>query len=254
METSKKLSLTVVIPAYNEIRAIRDTYENVRQALEESAIADYEILFATNSAPDGTHDSTPEVASQIAKENPHARHIHYARYAGLGFKYRNTVKIATKDYIIMIPGSNVIEKKSLIESFSNIGKAPLTIAYTINPEARPFIVKFVSKGFITLCNILFGLRLKYYNGTCMYLRKILNLVPMSADNPCYNAEIVIYLLKSGIKYIEIPQTIRKVSVGRTFNLKSVWDTSGTIISLFWNIYFKKIKIAIPKELNRFYAA
>ncbi len=249
MDTAKS-SLTVIIPAYNEIRAIRETYESVKQALNESGIADYEILLATNAAPDGSHDGTPAVAEQISEEDSHARHIHYAQYVGLGFKYRNTSKTATKEYVIMVPGSNVIKEESLIDSFNLLGKAPLIIAYTANPEARPFLIRFVSKSFITLCNILFGLNLRYYNGTCMYLRRLLLLVPMSADDPCYNAEIVIYLLKSGVKYLEIPQTIKKVSAGRTFNLKSVWDASGTLASLFWKIYFKKIRVPIPEELRR----
>ena len=73
MKNLKKPSLTVIIPAYNEVQAIRKAYESASKIVPDAGISDYEIILVTNTAPDGTHDGTPDVAAEIAKDQPAVR-------------------------------------------------------------------------------------------------------------------------------------------------------------------------------------
>ncbi len=232
------------MPAYNEVGAIREAYDSTTRAVGQAGISDYEIIIITNTDSSGNHDGTPTVAAQIAKEDFHARHIHFNNYVGLGFKYRQGVESAQKDYTMMVPGDNDTIESSLASILRYLGKAPVVITYTINPEARPFYIRFVSKGFVVFCNILFSLRMKYYNGICIYSKNLLQQLPAFSDSPSYNSEILIRLIKSGVKYIEAPQEIKKSFAGKTFRLKSVFEVLRAMALLFWeiNIKGKRIKI------------
>lgn len=244
---TKKPSLTIVLAAFNEARRLRSAYETTLSAIQKAEIEDYEILIASVASPDGTHDGTPDIAVQIAKENPRVYSLHTDGYVGMGKKYRDAVKVASKDYIIMIPGANHILEKTLISVFTHIGKATLVITYTKDDKARPFYVRFVSKGFVTLCNLFFGLNMKYFNGITLYPRELLLRVPMTANSPAYNAEILIYLFKSNVDYIELPQEVNPNTVvipGRTFMLKNVLPSLKTLISLFWKIHFQRKRVVI----------
>lgn len=239
-----KPSLTVILLAYNEAQSIRSAYETAVRALRQAGILDYEILIITNSAPDGTHDGTPDIAVQIAKEDPSVRCFHYNNYAGLGFKYRKGIELSQKEYITWIPGDDDTVESSFINNLKHLGEVPAVITYTINTKARPFYIRFVSRCFVLLCNILFGLRMKYYNGFTIYSKELLREVPMTVDNPAFMAEIIIYLIKSGVKYIELSQEIKKSGAGKTFCLKSVLEVSGSLALLFWRINIRRERIKI----------
>lgn len=234
-------SLSVLVPAYNEIDNLRPAVESTVRALGKAGISDYEIIVITNTRRNGSHDGTPDLADKIVQENNQVRHIHNSAYVGLGFKFRQGAKAAVKEYVTFVPGDNETVEDSIAEIMSHIGEAPLVISYTANKEVRTWKRNFVSRGFTIVCNILFGLNLRYFNGICIYPRKILLAVPMSSDNFAYMAEIIVYLLKSGVKYKEVPMRIKPTSASASFKLKSVFEVLGTLAHLFWNIHFKKVR-------------
>lgn len=244
-------SLTVIITAFNEARQLKNACETTSRAIQKSGIKDYEILIASVTAPDGSHDGTPDIAALIAKEDSRVKSLHTNGYVGMGYKYRESVMAASKDYIIMIPGANHILESTLVDVFNHIGRASVVLTYT-KSETRPFYVRFVSKSFVILCNLLFSLNMKYFNGITLYPRELLLKVPMTADSPAYNAEILIYLLKSNVDYIELPQEINPNTTsapGRTFMLKNVLPSLKSLISLLWKVRFQRKRIALSQKYH-----
>lgn len=239
-----KPSLSVLIPAYNEVNNLRSAYDSTIQALNKAGIDDYEIIITTNTRRDGSHDGTPDIAGLIVKESNRVRHIHNSAYVGLGFKFRQGARAALKEYVTFVPGDNETVEDSIAEIMGHIGEAPLVISYTANKEVRTWKRNFISKGFTTLCNVLFSLNLRYFNGICIYPRKILLAVPMSSNNFAYMAEIIVYLVKSGVRYIEVPMIIKPTSASSSFKVRSVFEVVGTLLVLFWEIHFKKTRIKI----------
>lgn len=238
------------MPAFNEAPRIRAAYETATRAVAKAEISDYEILMTISTSPDGSHDGTPDIARQISTEDSHVKFLdNTPGFRGMGFRFREGFMAAGKDYVIMVPGANHTSEETLTNIFSHIGEAPLILTYTKNPEVRPIYVRLVSRSFVILCNIFFGLNLKYFNGICLYPRKLLQLVPMSSESPAYNAEILIYLIKSGVGYIELTQEINPKSSavpGRTFAFKSAIGSLKTLAALFWKIHFQKKRIPIEK--------
>lgn len=245
MDNSKP-SLSVIMPAFNEGPRLRAAYETVSRAVRRAGIDDYEILMTISISPDGTHDGTPDTAAGIANRDSHVKLPYTPGFRGMGYRFREGLSAATKDYVIMVPGANHILENTLVEIFNHMGRAPLVITYTKNPEVRPLNVRLVSKSFATLCNIIFGLRLKYYNGIALYPRKLLQQVVV-ADSPAYNAGILIQLLKSGVDYIELPQELNPVSAGvpgRTFAFGNVTASLKTLAMIFWRVQIQKKRVQI----------
>lgn len=155
------------------------------------------------------------------------------------------MRAATKAYVVMIPAYNLTEENSMVAIFQQAGKADAIITYTANPETRPLRAQIVSRGFVALCNILFGLNLPYYNGIALLRTTLVQSVPMSANNHAYMAEILIYMMKSGVNHIEVPQILRQtMRSGSIFNFKSMKDSLKTLLALFWKIHFRRIRLKI----------
>ncbi len=239
-----KPSLTIIMPAYNEIKNLRPAYESVLRILQKAGISNYEIIITTGVRRNGNRDDTADVADRIAEEYKFTKSLYCDHFVGLGRKYHKAVQAATKEYIMLIPGDGEFVEDSIADIIGHIGEEEIIITYPNNPEVREFKRRFVSRSFTILCNILFGLNLRYYNGLNILPRKYLQKITMECDNFTYMAEILVYLIKSGISYIEIPFGT-KPSVGSSaFNFRSVLETFSTLASLFWNIHFKRTRIRL----------
>lgn len=237
-----KPSLTVIMPAYNEFKNLRAAFESTTGALKEAGISDYEIIIVTNTRRDGSHDGTPEIAKRIAEENLQVRHVHNDAFVNLGFKFWQGVGSAGKEFVTLVPGDNEAVGSSVASIFSHIGEAEMIVSYTSNKQVRKWRRRFISRCFVELCNLLFGLRLKYFTGICIYPKKLLQKIPTRSDNFAYMAEIIIYLIKSGVTYTQVPMEIKPTTVSSAFKLKSAYEALGTILSLFWNIHFERTRI------------
>lgn len=237
-------SLTIIMPAYNEVKNLRLAHETVLRVLQKAEIFNYEIIVTTGIRRDGSRDDTTDIAKRLAKEYEFTRSLYCDHFVGLGHKYHEAVQAATKDYIMLIPGDGEFIEDSIVDILGHIGEEEIIITYPDNPEVRKLKRRFISRGFTILCNILFGLNLKYYNGLNILPRKYLQEVTMECDNFAYMAEILIYLVKSGVNYIEVPFGTKPSVSSSAFNFRSVLETLGTLASLFWNIHFKRTRIKL----------
>lgn len=241
-------SLSLILLVYNEADLIRGAYESATRAICKAGIDDYEIIIVVSFAPDGTHDGTPDVVRQITEEDSRVRMLITEKQIGLGYDYRKGVMNATKEYVMSLPGAGHIVEDSVVRILGHVGQLrrdEIINCFTINPEVRPLLARINSRSFVFLYNFLFGLKLKYYNGVCIFPIDLLLRVPMRDDKNTYMAEILIYLLKSGIRYVEIPQEVNPTTsakFGKTFRLKNLLPRLKAIALIFWRIHFKRERI------------
>jgi len=220
-------------------------YESTLRALAKAQIYDYEIIIVTNLRLDGSNDGTPDIADAIAGYDLNVRHIYNADYVNIGYKFRQSIRVAKKEYVTWFPGDNELTEDSMVEILKHTGQADIIAVYTANQEVRALKRRLASKGFIFICNLLFGLNLKYFNGHCIIRRKLVMAVPMSTDSFAFMAEILIYLIRSGVKYIEVPMRIRPITnISSSFKLKSVIECYGLLAKLFWKINILQQRVVI----------
>lgn len=240
-------SLTVIVPAYNESANIDSTVRTIRAAVGDRFV-DHEILIFN----DCSRDDTGARADALARQYPTVKVIHNETNRGLGYNYRRGVELARMDYVTMIPGDNEIESDSVERIFAQVGRADVVIPYTANPQIRPLSRRLISRAFTTFVNLVFGRRLRYYNGCCVHRRTLLQSVPIDTEGFAYSAAILVRLLRKGATYVETPMYIKAREHGATkaFRVKNVVSVVSTLVNLIVEVHFRSPSSATLKEAVR----
>ncbi len=201
-----------------------------------SRFSSYEILVFD----DGSTDATGAIAEELATSNPNIKVVHNPKNMGLGYNYSRGVQLARMDYLVMFPGDNQFSRTSMGRILDLVGKADTIVPYTSNSWVRPLWRRIVSRGFVLVMNFLFGLRLRYYTGTVVHRSQLVKAVPITTCGFAYQAEVLIRLIKSGHRYLEVGAPIRERPFGRAkfLTARNVLGWFKTIASLFWEIRIK----------------
>ncbi len=93
-EGPSRLSLTAIIPSYNEVTAIEAAYRQVKEAL--ACYGDVELLFVD----DGSTDGTLERIKRLAADDPSVRYLALARNYGLAASSSAGLKYASKEWSV----------------------------------------------------------------------------------------------------------------------------------------------------------
>ena len=233
------MTLSIIIPAFNEEKNIESAVKNAILATE-GKFSDYEILLFD----DCSRDQTGIIADKLAKNNSRIKVIHNKKNEGFAYNYKKGVELAKNDYIAMVPGDDEISAESVSEIFNLVGKADIIIPYTVNYQIRSLSRQIVSYSFTTLMNLLFGLKLKYYNGPVVHRRELIKSVPIKSKSFAFQAEVLVKLIKKGHGFIEVGMRIkdRKYSKSRISFIRDILRVLKTMVGLFKEIYLSKNKI------------
>jgi len=238
MERVKRVkpSISVIIPALNEENSLESTVREALAAMDER-FSRYEILIFD----DCSSDDTGFIADKLAASGRNIKVIHNKKTRGFGYNYKKGVELAKEDHIVMFPGDNQFSQNSMEELFDLIGKADIVVPYTANYWIRPPLRRVISRGFVILMNLLFGLRLNYYNGTVIHKKEIVKAIPIFTNGFAYQAEILTRLIRSGHSYIEVGISIREREHGssKIFALTNIMSVLKTILKLIFKIHIKE---------------
>jgi len=225
-------TLSVIIPALNEEGNLGAAVSTVLAAIDDR-FTDYELLVFD----DESTDQTGAIADELAGGNPHIRVIHNPRNRGFGYNYRRGVELARMDYVTMFPGDNEIPGEAIRVILDAVGSADIVAPYISTPAVRGCSRRTISACFVMLINLLFRLRLRYYNGPCVHRRSLLLSVPMRTHGFAYMASILVRLIRSGASYVEVPMPLQARQHGRSkaFKLKNIVSVLATIGELFWEV-------------------
>jgi len=225
-------SISVVVPALNEEANLEAAVDDILKTLSARK-TDFEVLVVN----DGSTDRTGSLADALAERDPRVQAFHHQTPQGLGYVFWVGIQRASKDYCIMIPGDNENPASQMTEVFDRIGEADVVLPYVVNAEARPVLRRHLSRTYTGLINLLFGLRVRYYNGTVVYRRQRLLALPQCTSSFAYQAEMVIQLLRKGASSIEVPVRIQPVKrhVTKAFRIKNVVKVGLTLLRMFWRI-------------------
>lgn len=237
VEVKEKPDITVIVPALNEEKSLSAAVDEVLGALDNNVFDDYEILIFN----DGSTDSTGKIADELASSNKNIKVIHNGTTRGFGYNYRQGVKLAKCEYVILVPGDNEIPASTIKEVLRHAGSADIIIPYIINKEVRSLFRRIVSRAGLTVVNFLFGLKIKYYNGPVLHKTEIIKSVPLTTNGFAYQIEALVQLLKSGYSYLEVGMNIRIREHGTTkiFRIKNLVSVTRTLNKLFWKIHFRQ---------------
>lgn len=241
---SEKDSLTVIIPAFNEEKNLRQTVDGLIPHVSKE-FPEYEIIIFN----DDSSDKTGEIADDLKKKYPQiVRVVHNSENRGLGYNYKSGLKLAQKKYVIMCPGDNENSPESIIEICRFRGKADIVIPYPSNLEVRTLRRRLISKTYVALMNFLAAQKVRYYNGTVLHTTRVVQPMNIESDGFGYQSEILVRLLKSGHSFIEIPFLLGVSGRGKSaaFRWKNIVSVAKTVLTIA--IESNKISAHARKEL------
>ena len=228
-EQEAKPTLSVIIPALDEEANIAAAVQEVIQAIGDR-FADYELLLFD----DGSQDQTGRIMDELAAGNAHIRVTHNPQPRNVGGVYKQGLAMASFDYLTWVPGDNENPASALIGPFDAIGSADIVVPFTANPHVRTWRRRLASRVYVVLLNVLFGRRLKYYNGTAIYRTKDLRSITINTDSFAFQSEVLIKLLRAGRSYVEVgieiqPRGGRNSKALRVANLINVFVSIGRLV-------------------------
>jgi len=241
---ARRPSISFVIPALNEEANIADA---VREAVASmrNRFDDYELLLFD----DGSTDRTGAIMDALAASDPrHIRVTHNPSPRNLGGVYKQGIALARMDYLLMVPGDNENPGHALQAPFDAIGQADIVLPYPVNSAVRGAARHLVSRIYVALLNHLFGLRVRYYNGTVIHRTANLKGLSVKTSSFAYQAEILIKLLCAGKSFVEVPIRIDPPKPGRrsrAFRWKNMVQVGRTLGDLFLDIRIRRPRALGP---------
>lgn len=196
---SHPCTISFVVPALNEEAVLELFIEQVINAMQGRPL-EYEIILVN----DGSSDSTGAIMDRLAHRHATVRVLHNERNIGWGASYQRGLKVARFDYVMLLCGDGGLPARSLAPVLDQLGKADIIVPYMTNLRRIKSRGRYVlSRCYTELLNVLFGLRLRYYNGLAVHRRDLLQSISISSGGFGFQAEILVKLLKSGCAYVEV---------------------------------------------------
>ncbi len=198
----KNLTLSVIIPCYNEV----DNIAEILQRVEDVGLA-YEIIIIDDGSTDGTRAL---LASIEAEERPGVQVFYHDHNQGKGAALVTGFKIATGDIILIQDADfeyDPREYPSLIKPIEeNITKVVYGSRFLGGPrKAMNFWNMVANKGLTLATNILYNAILSDME-TCykVFLREVVEDMPIHARGFEFEPEFTAKVLKQGIRIYEVP--------------------------------------------------
>lgn len=225
-------SLSIVIPAYNEIRRLPLTLDRIMEWLQGQKLEFCEVLVAD----DGSRDGTAEMVEKRAKEQPLLRLLRNPGNRGKGYAVRSGMLAAKGEWVLFTDAdlSTPIEELAKLHSGAAESGAEIAIgSRALDPKS----VEVHQSGFREWSGRFFNLVMRLVTGLpfrdtqCgfkLYSARAAREVfaRQRLDGFSFDVEDLFIARKLGIAAVEVPVRWRNVEgtkVSAWSGLRSFWD-------------------------------
>lgn len=239
---SQEKSISLIVPALNE----QDVVGTVLQDIYSETAAVFKT-FEIIAIDDGSTDETGRVMDEFAAENMGVSVIHNKPNLGLGASFQLGLSCAKYKYVMLLCGDGGLPASSLPAIYKEVGTADLVIPYMVNLRRIKTPARYVlSRTYANLLNLLFGFRLRYYNGLPVYRRSLLQAITITSEGFGFQGEILVKLLKSGCTYVQVGvDGAEETGNSSALRLKNIISVGKTFAHLILEIIRFK---PVPREI------
>ena len=231
--------VSIFVPAYNEAANVETALRDIVE-VAETTLTDYEVILVN----DGSTDGTGRMAERVAEENAHIRVVHQPRNLGIAAAYERALDEAKLDYFAFLPGDGEIAPESIRNIFAAVGAADIVVPYHGNSRARQLHRRVLTWTSTRLVNTVFGLRLRYFQGPCIYPTPLARGLPKTAGGFYFLTEMLVHAVRAGYSYVEVPLTHRDRSHGRSkaVSARNILKALRAVFRLWWSIHVQKVSV------------
>jgi glycosyltransferase involved in cell wall biosynthesis len=206
------LSISAVLPAYNEGAVIERTVRHVASVLRDLA-TDFEVI-VTN---DGSRDTTAQVLADLQEREPglHLRVVTHEQNRGYGAALASGFDAARKDLIFLTDGDKQFDVAELGDFLPAMdSQTDMVIGWRRN-RADPLMRKFNALGWKTLVNLLFGYTARDVDCAFkLFRRRVWESLTVYARGATFSAELLIKARRLGFRVKELPVSHLPRTAGR----------------------------------------
>lgn len=227
MRIDKAVSLTIVIPAYNEEESIAFVLEDILKNLPKH-IRDFEIIVVD----DGSTDNTGAISDKFAKTNKHIRVIHQSN-SGYNFAMITGISAATKQYVGYFQG----DAQNLVGDFEHcytmLPDYDLILVGRGKPHDYNFIRLLLHYGGFMLYYILFGLTYKDPHWVYFWKTKEIQEIRLDPHGGVFLlVESLVKFRRKGLRVKEVAETSYRSRMGGEQKAVKPVVIMRTLISVF----------------------
>jgi glycosyltransferase involved in cell wall biosynthesis len=222
------MSLTVVLPIYNE----RPTIQTILDQVLAVGLAD-EVI----AVDDGSTDGTRQVLADYARNRPRVRVILHERNQGKGAAVVTGIKAATQDLVLIQDADLEYDPRDYPSLLAPIqeDKADVVFGSRFLGGARRTTMfwHMVANMLLTLLtNILYNSILSdMETGYKLFRRELIQSIPLRAKRFDFEPEVTAKLLKRKVRIYEVPISFnpREYAQGKKIKLKDAFHAVFTLI-------------------------
>jgi glycosyltransferase involved in cell wall biosynthesis len=228
-EASDLLLHSFFIPCYNEEKNVVNVVDKLASVCK-SLGASYEVLVFD----DCSKDKTVECVRAHQQAHPQLPLRLFVNSANQGVA-RNFIEGAFQArgrHYRIVMGDDIESVETLHAILSLAGKADIVIPYHSIVTGRPVYRKVISRLYTVLVNIASKRRLKYYNGSPLFLRHDALRFHVEATGLGFQAEFLLRLLQEGRSFVEIPVVASDREGSTSLNLRNFISVGYSIFKIY----------------------
>jgi glycosyltransferase involved in cell wall biosynthesis len=200
-EAARAISISVVIPAYNEEESLERAVSAAREALADVA-PDHEVVVVD----DASTDRTGMLADALASRDSCVRVVHHARNRTLGAALRSGFAAARGDLVLYTDADLPVDLRALPAALALLEreKADLLAGYRLNPGAAGMRRALYTWAYNRLIRAVFGLEVRDVNFAFkLFRRRLLEGMTLKSEGSFIDAELLLRARRAGARIVEL---------------------------------------------------
>lgn len=231
--------LTVIIPAYNEMKVISKTISEVKKSL--SGFMDIEIIVVDDNSTDGTY----EECLKAAKDSSRIKVVKNTFGKGKGSALKCGFSYATGDFVTFLDADLDLHPSQIPTFFSYMKEADADIVvgskrHPLSNIHYPFSRRILSWFYNLMIRWMFGLKVKdTQSGLKLFKHKVLKEVFPKTLSKRYVFDLELLVVASRMNY-KIAEAPIKLNFQRMESRIKVRDIYGMLVDTLAVFYRMKI--------------
>lgn len=209
----QKLSVSIVIPAYNEQGTIAEVVSESMEVLSEVA-SEYEVLVGN----DGSRDRTREILDQLDREYDCLRVVHQDHNRGVGRTCWALYQMARTDWVAFFPGDGQVPPRELRRLLDGLQQFDVVVGlrrHRMDPPVRLVAAWLWNRA----GQLLFGLNVQDIDSVKLYPTSLIRGATIEAETPFLETEILINAVRMGLRVGNVDVTHRPRISGRQSGMR-----------------------------------
>ncbi len=237
LDKNKQISLSIVVPTINSEKFIRKTISTIYSYVNEKQfIKDFEIILSAQES----YDNTFRVVKELEEEIPKVNYV-LSKEKGKGVGITKGIVHSKFEWIMFLDDDMAYPIEFLERAFPFLNKYSVVIGSRNlrNTSKAPLQRKIVSKGYLTLVKLFFGLKnTDVQAGIKIFNKKVFERIPLPKEKGfLWDTEFLYYLKKARIPVKEVPVEFNYVKN----QIKIVKHSIRMFLQLIGLFYRERIK-------------